>query len=283
MPHEHFRITRVSLRHFSCPTGRHEAADHRQRRLRGRDFQVRSPLHGGARQKRSELHVHGLRLSDRRVAAASRSGQNHRLRDLDASVADSGSTGFGRIAFTLPRTGWRRPPPPPVAKVTRAQLPAPTRHGRDQRFSAAVLRGAGRHSTMATTRFTIDLEIIGPAAVAGGRGLRQARCGAPFGAGLGSIASGLRLRYEFQRSLAPYVGVTWDRSFPEQLICREQRERPSGARGSRSACGRGSEDASISPATGRALPVDQNVTLSATRTARGAPDEMFVLLSAFTK
>ena len=33
------------------------------------------------------------------------------------------------------------------------------------------------------------------------------------GAGLSSIESGLRLRYEIRREVAPYVGVTWHRSF----------------------------------------------------------------------
>ncbi len=33
------------------------------------------------------------------------------------------------------------------------------------------------------------------------------------GAGLGSTEAGLRLRYVFRRELAPYVGVTWDRTF----------------------------------------------------------------------
>lgn len=32
-----------------------------------------------------------------------------------------------------------------------------------------------------------------------------------IGAGLSSIETGLRLRYEIRRELAPYVGVTWDR------------------------------------------------------------------------
>lgn len=32
-----------------------------------------------------------------------------------------------------------------------------------------------------------------------------------IGAGLSSIESGLRLRYEFRREFAPYIGVTWDR------------------------------------------------------------------------
>jgi copper resistance protein B len=32
-----------------------------------------------------------------------------------------------------------------------------------------------------------------------------------IGAGLSSIETGLRLRYEVRRELAPYVGVTWDR------------------------------------------------------------------------
>jgi len=32
-----------------------------------------------------------------------------------------------------------------------------------------------------------------------------------IGAGLSSLETGLRLRYELRRELAPYVGVTWDR------------------------------------------------------------------------
>lgn len=34
-----------------------------------------------------------------------------------------------------------------------------------------------------------------------------------IGAGLSSMEAGLRLRYEFRRELAPYVGVTWNRKF----------------------------------------------------------------------
>lgn len=34
-----------------------------------------------------------------------------------------------------------------------------------------------------------------------------------IGAGLSSLEAGLRLRYEFRRELAPYVGVTWHRTF----------------------------------------------------------------------
>jgi copper resistance protein B len=33
------------------------------------------------------------------------------------------------------------------------------------------------------------------------------------GRGLSTLNAGLRLRYEFRRELAPYVGLTWDRSF----------------------------------------------------------------------
>jgi copper resistance protein B len=34
-----------------------------------------------------------------------------------------------------------------------------------------------------------------------------------IGRGISSMNAGLRLRYEFRREFAPYVGVTWDRSF----------------------------------------------------------------------
>ena len=34
-----------------------------------------------------------------------------------------------------------------------------------------------------------------------------------IGSGLTSIETGLRLRYELRRELAPYVGVTWERKF----------------------------------------------------------------------
>lgn len=33
-----------------------------------------------------------------------------------------------------------------------------------------------------------------------------------IGSGLGSVAAGLRLRYEWRRTFAPYVGVSWERS-----------------------------------------------------------------------
>jgi copper resistance protein B len=34
-----------------------------------------------------------------------------------------------------------------------------------------------------------------------------------LGSGLSNIELGLRLRYEFRRQFAPYIGVTWDRRF----------------------------------------------------------------------
>lgn len=34
-----------------------------------------------------------------------------------------------------------------------------------------------------------------------------------IGAGLSSVETGLRLRYEIRRELAPYIGITWDRKF----------------------------------------------------------------------
>ena len=36
-----------------------------------------------------------------------------------------------------------------------------------------------------------------------------------IGAGLSSIEAGLRMRYEFRREFAPYVGVTWNNTFSE--------------------------------------------------------------------
>lgn len=33
------------------------------------------------------------------------------------------------------------------------------------------------------------------------------------GAGLGAIETGLRLRYEFTREFAPYIGMQWERKF----------------------------------------------------------------------
>jgi copper resistance protein B len=45
------------------------------------------------------------------------------------------------------------------------------------------------------------------------------------GAGLSSIESGLRLRYEIRRELAPYVGMTWDRKlFGTADLARERGE-----------------------------------------------------------
>ena len=34
-----------------------------------------------------------------------------------------------------------------------------------------------------------------------------------IGSGLSSIEAGLRLRYEFKREIAPYIGVTWEKTF----------------------------------------------------------------------
>jgi copper resistance protein B len=52
-----------------------------------------------------------------------------------------------------------------------------------------------------------------------------------IGAGLSSVDTGLRLRYEFRREFAPYVGVTWDRKFLGTAdLARRAGERTSGAR-----------------------------------------------------
>ena len=52
-----------------------------------------------------------------------------------------------------------------------------------------------------------------------------------IGAGLSEIETGLRLRYEIRREIAPYVGVTWTRkTFGTADLAREAGERVSGAR-----------------------------------------------------
>lgn len=52
-----------------------------------------------------------------------------------------------------------------------------------------------------------------------------------IGAGLSSLETGLRLRYEFRRQFAPYIGVTWDRKFlGTARFAREAGERTGGAR-----------------------------------------------------
>lgn len=52
-----------------------------------------------------------------------------------------------------------------------------------------------------------------------------------IGAGLSGVETGARLRYEFRREFAPYVGVTWDRRFFGTAdFARSAGERTSGAR-----------------------------------------------------
>lgn len=52
-----------------------------------------------------------------------------------------------------------------------------------------------------------------------------------LGAGLGSLETGLRLRYEFRRQFAPYIGLTWDRKFfGTARFAREAGEPIGGAR-----------------------------------------------------
>jgi copper resistance protein B len=51
------------------------------------------------------------------------------------------------------------------------------------------------------------------------------------GAGLSEVETGLRLRYELRREVAPYVGVTWSRkTFGTADLAHEAGERTSGAR-----------------------------------------------------
>jgi copper resistance protein B len=51
------------------------------------------------------------------------------------------------------------------------------------------------------------------------------------GAGLSTVEGGLRLRYEFRRELAPYIGVTWNRkAFGTADLARRAGERTSETR-----------------------------------------------------
>jgi copper resistance protein B len=55
--------------------------------------------------------------------------------------------------------------------------------------------------------------------------------GRGLGAGLSSLETGLRLRYEVRRELAPYVGLTWQRKFFGTAdFARAEGERTGGAR-----------------------------------------------------
>jgi copper resistance protein B len=55
--------------------------------------------------------------------------------------------------------------------------------------------------------------------------------GRGIGGGLSSADAGLRIRYEFRRELAPYVGITWDRKFFGTAdLARAGGSRVSGAR-----------------------------------------------------
>ena len=52
-----------------------------------------------------------------------------------------------------------------------------------------------------------------------------------IGKGLSTIETGLRLRYEFRREFAPYVGVDWSkRFFGTADLARQAGEEVSGAR-----------------------------------------------------
>ena len=52
-----------------------------------------------------------------------------------------------------------------------------------------------------------------------------------IGAGLSTIDSGLRVRYEVSRELAPYIGVTWSRKFGKTAeLAESARKDPGGAR-----------------------------------------------------
>ena len=52
-----------------------------------------------------------------------------------------------------------------------------------------------------------------------------------IGAGLSTLEAGLRLRYEFRREFAPYVGLTWDRKlFGTADFARAQEEEIGGTR-----------------------------------------------------
>ena len=43
-----------------------------------------------------------------------------------------------------------------------------------------------------------------------------------IGAGLATIEGGLRLRYEINRQVAPYVGLTWNRAFGDTADFRRE-------------------------------------------------------------
>ena len=98
--------------------------------------------------------------------------------------------------------------------------------------ATAYLGGSGR------TRFTFETEyellltnrlILQPLVELDFHGKEDPERG--VGAGLSELETGLRLRYELRREVAPYVGVTWSRkTFGTADLARGDGERISGAR-----------------------------------------------------
>jgi copper resistance protein B len=98
--------------------------------------------------------------------------------------------------------------------------------------ATAYVGGSGR------TRFTLETEyellltnrlILQPLVELDVHGKADPERG--LGSGLSEIESGLRLRYELRREVAPYVGVTWSRkTFGTADLARDAGERTSSAR-----------------------------------------------------
>lgn len=80
--------------------------------------------------------------------------------------------------------------------------------------ATAYLGGAGRTHVRLETEYELLLTnrlVLQPLLEVQIHGKADPERG--LGSGLGSADAGLRLRYEFRRELAPYVGVTWSRKF----------------------------------------------------------------------
>jgi len=78
-----------------------------------------------------------------------------------------------------------------------------------------ALRLASEYSLLFTNRLVLQ-----PVAEAALYGKDDAARG--IGAGLGTLELGLRLRYEFTRQFAPYLGVSWERAFGDTADLRRE-------------------------------------------------------------
>jgi copper resistance protein B len=144
-----------------------------------------------------------------------------------SALGGTWSAAFARTSNPAPR----KPGPRSACKAWRCTTSKP----RPRRSSAKAVRAArleGDYDILLTNRL-----ILQPTAELNFYGKNDPQRG--IGSGLSNSEAGLRLRYEIRREFAPYIGVTWNRTYGKtaDYARRRRGSQRSAPRPRRAVCG----------------------------------------------